>query len=296
MKDLIEEFLGFAELEQGLAPNSVQAYGNDLRRFDEFMAGQGASRIEQVTRAGIVDFLEACQHEGLAVASIARRLVAIKVFFRYLAGRGVLKHDITDVMDAPRLWKILPGMLSPREIERLLKVFKGKDKLEQRNRAMMETFYASGLRVSELASLRVDGLKLDDGFLRVIGKGNKERIVPIGRPARKVLGHYLLEVRPLLDKTERAIEVFLSVNGKALTRARIWAIVKEGAQRAGIRKNIYPHMLRHSFASHLLSGGADLRVIQEMLGHADIATTQIYTHVDRSRLSRAHQLFHPRAQ
>lgn len=295
MRQWIDDFLGFAKLERGLADNSIQAYANDLRHFEEYLCARGKTAPENITRDQIIDFLEDCQANGLAVASIARRLVSIKVFFRYLVGERVLRHDITDVMDSPRVWKVLPGLLSTDEIKRLLNVFKGKNKLEQRNRAIMETFYASGLRVSELAVLRLDGLKLDDGFLRVIGKGNKERIVPIGRPAREVLAGYLRTARPLLDKTEKAVEVFLSVNGRPLTRARIWGIVKEAALRAGIRKNLYPHMLRHSFASHLLAGGADLRVIQEMLGHADIATTQIYTHVDGNRLTEIHRTFHPRA-
>lgn len=295
MELLIEDFLGYAELERGLAPNSVAAYGIDLRHFADYLGERGISDPASVSRTHILDFLEACQYRKLAVASIAHRLVSIKVFFRYLVKERILPHDITDVMDAPRLWKTLPGMLSPKDVGKLLKVYKGKERLERRNRAIMETLYASGLRVSELASLRLDGVKMEEGFLRVLGKGSKERIVPIGKPARAVLQVYLTTTRPILDKTDRALEVFLSVNGKPLTRARIWAIVKEAALRAGIEKNIYPHMLRHSFASHLLAGGADLRVIQEMLGHADIATTQIYTHVDQTRLTQVHRQFHPRA-
>lgn len=295
MEHLLDQFVAFSALERGLADNTIAAYINDLHAFLEFLEGQSVQTPDAVTRGHIMDFLEDARESGMAPTSIARRLVAIKVFFRFLLQERVVTVDITDVMEGPRLWRVLPDMLSVAETEQLLRTFRGTDKLERRNRTILETFYASGLRVSELAGLKLTGLHLDQGFVRIVGKGNKERIVPVGRPAQRALRAYIEKTRPLLDKTQAAVHVFLSVNGRPLRRERIWGIVKEAARRAGIHKNIYPHILRHSFATHLLAGGADLRVIQEMLGHADIATTQIYTHVHRDRLAEVHRRFHPRA-
>jgi integrase/recombinase XerD len=201
-------------------------------------------------------------------------------------------------MDSPKLWRLLPDFLSTEEIEKILRIFPatGKDPLIFRNRTILEVMYACGLRASETANLRIDSLHADDEILRVTGKGNKERIVPIGRTARKLVERYISEIRPQLNpaKQEKPI-LFLSKNGRPLDRERIWGIVKEAARLAGINKNIHPHTLRHSFASHLLENGADLRIIQEMLGHADISTTQIYTHIDQKRLLSVHKQFHPRA-
>ena len=199
-------------------------------------------------------------------------------------------------MDSPKLWKLLPDFLSPKEVDALLTVYPatGKDPLIFRNRTILEVLYACGLRVSEAAGLQVGNVRFDEEILLVKGKGSKERIVPVGKPAQKLLRRFLDELRPQLLKDERQTAVFLSKNGKPLDREWIWNIVKEAAKLAGINKNIYPHTLRHSFASHLLENGADLRVIQEMLGHADISTTQIYTHVDQKRLIQVHKKFHPR--
>jgi integrase/recombinase XerD len=296
VRRLLDEFRSFIALERGLSPRTVAAYGADVEGFIAHLEARGLTDPERIGRGDILDYLERSQDGGLQPATLARRLVSIKVFFRYLVQERVLPGDITDVMEGPRLGRILPGFLSLPEVEALLAVYKGHDKLERRNRAIMETFYATGMRVSELAGLRVDGLHLHEGYVRVSGKGGRERVVPIGVPAQRALGSYLTEVRPLLDTTDRAIQVFLSSRGRPLTRERIWAIVRAAAGRAGMERPVYPHMLRHSFASHLLQGGADLRVIQEMLGHADIATTQIYTHVDRSRLVQLHRQFHPRAE
>ena len=293
----LDQFLGYASLERGLAENTLRAYGHDLRQFLEFLERGGVTDLGVVSRDRILDFLEESHdQQGLVAASLARRLIAIKVFFRYLFQERLVPANVTDTMEGPRLWKMLPAFLSTGEVEQLLKVHAGKtDPLERRNRAILELLYASGLRVSELAGLLLRGLKLDDGWLRVVGKGDKERLVPVGRPAQAVLRQYLAEVRPGLDKTGEAAHVFLSRNGRPLTRDMVWILVKAAGRRAGLAKEIYPHMLRHSFASHLLAGGADLRVIQELLGHADISTTQIYTHVDQQRLTDVHRRFHPRA-
>lgn len=292
---LLDAFIGHLGLERGLAENTRLAYRSDLTDFIFFLDEDGISSPSAVTRGLIMDYLEACRDDDLKTTSIARRLVAIKVFFRYLVEEGVLPLDITDVMEGPRLWKILPGFLSKDEVDRLLRAYRGKEPLARRNRAVMELLYASGLRASEIAGLTLSDLRLERHHLRVLGKGGKQRIVPVGKPAIRALERYLSEARPALDKTEVGIHVFLSVRGRQLTRTWIWRIVKDAAERARIEKDVYPHMLRHSFATHLLGGGADLRVIQEMLGHADISTTQIYTHVDHTRIGETHRQFHPRA-
>ena len=294
MEFLLDQFIGYATLERGLAENTIRAYLHDLREFTAFTREAGIQTPGDVTAHTVLDFLELSQKKGLVAASLARRLVAVKMFFRYLLRERLVPVDVTNTIEGPRLWRLLPGFLSIDEVGKLLQAFTGKDLLTRRNRAIIEIFYASGLRASEVANLNLHSLNLESGFLRVVGKGNKERMVPLGRPALKVLRAYLAEVRPRLDKSGEGKEVFLSRNGLILTRMMIWHIVKEAARRAGIAKNVYPHMIRHSFASHLLAGGADLRVIQEMLGHADISTTQIYTHVDSNRLAAVHRQFHPR--
>ncbi len=295
MEYLLEQFIGYSALERGLSDNTITSYVHDLRDFLTFLGEHRITAPDTVTRHHILVFLEHSQEHGLGPASLARRLVAIKVFFRYLLQERLVAHDITDAMEGPRLWKLLPDFLSQQEVSSLLTVFSGREPLTLRNRAIMETLYATGARVSELIGMRLDDVNFDTGMIRVTGKGNKQRLVPFGRPARKSLQRYLEEGRPQLDADGAAVELFLSVTGRRLTRKRIWDVVKEAALRAGIGKNIYPHMLRHSFASHMLVGGADLRVIQEMLGHADIATTQIYTHVDQKHLVQIHRKFHPRA-
>lgn len=282
-------------MERGLSANTLSAYSSDLAFFLDFLAEIGVEQADQVKRDQILDFLEQEKADGHAVSTLGRRLVSIRLFFRWLASEKLIPGDITEVMDSPRFWKLIPDFLSLSEVEALLNAFKGRSPLELRNRALLELLYASGLRVSELTDLRLDGVDFEQGVLRVLGKGQRERVVPFGKSAARSLNRYLENGRPLLEPTGRAVQLFLSKSGIALTRARVWALVKEAALRAGVSKNLYPHLLRHSFATHLLTNGADLRVIQEMLGHADIATTQIYTHTDAQRLSRTHQKFHPRA-
>lgn len=296
MYDILKHFSGFLAMEKGLSPNSVSAYNSDLRDFAEFLKGKTISSFTSVTRDDILAYLAACKTRGMESSSMARRLVAIKVLFRYLFQEKIIGNDITDVMDSPKMWRLLPDFLSFAEIESMLKVFPdtGKDPLVFRNRTLLEVMYACGLRVSEVANLRTDNILSDQAILRVIGKGDKERIVPIGRKALDLLEKYVSEIRPQLVVSVTEPTIFLSKTGKPLNRERIWAIVKDAALRAGINKNIFPHTLRHSFASHLLENGADLRIIQEMLGHADISTTQIYTHVDQKRLMNVHKQFHPR--
>ncbi|MFA6931659.1 MAG: site-specific tyrosine recombinase XerD [Lentisphaeria bacterium] len=295
MRDLLQTFSEDLVLERGLSANTVAAYSSDLNFFLEFLEGLGIDQANQVNRDHILDFLEQEKGHGCATATLGRRLVSIRVFFRWMAREKAVPGDITEVMDSPRFWKLIPEFLSIAEVDSLLNAFKGRSPLELRNKALLELLYASGLRVSELTGLRLDGVDFQQGVLRVLGKGSRERMVPFGKSAARSLKRYLEEARPQLDPDGRAVVLFVSKSGVALTRARVWVLVKEAALRAGISKNLYPHILRHSFATHLLNNGADLRVIQEMLGHSSIATTQIYTHTNFARLEQTHKKFHPRA-
>ncbi len=295
MQVLLEQFLDYTQIERGLSGNTRSAYGDDLRRFVDFLQQNAIRSLNQVGRKQILDFLMAEKQRGIGARSLARRFVSIKVFFRYLTDEGLLPDSVVEAMDSPRLWKLLPETLTPREVEQLLQTPDAASLLGRRDRAILETFYATGLRVSELSTLDLDSLHLDEGYLRSIGKGNKERIVPIGGAAVNALHAYLEEVRPELALPDGPRAVFLTRRGAPFSRKGLWKLIKVYAHRAGIARNVTPHTLRHSFASHLLSNGAPLRMIQEMLGHADIATTQIYTHVDAARLQSVHARYHPRA-
>lgn len=300
MDKVLLHFCGWLTVERGLGELTVKSYRTDLSDFIRCLNEQfHVSSFRDVDRDMIVDYLGICRDKEMESTTLARRLVAIKVLFRYLFQEKLIGNDITDVMDSPKLWRILPDFLSVEEVEKILKVNiqRGNgplDPLMLRNRCILELLYSSGLRVSECADITVGGVKFDEEIVRVTGKGRKERIVPAGRPVLRLLERYLREARPLLAKEESVPNLFISYRGKALNRERIWAVVKDAAKEAGIMKNIHPHTLRHSFASHLLQNGADLRMIQEMLGHADISTTQIYTHVEQSRLLAVHRQFHPR--
>lgn len=288
-------FLTTAAVEYGMAENSLAAYGSDLRLCVEFLGARGHDGWDSVRRDHLLDFLDHGQENGLRATTLARRLVTLKVFFRFLFHERLVAGNVTEVMDGPRLWRLLPDFLSEREVAAMLRVHqRGKEPLEVRNQAILELLYASGLRVSELVGLRTDEVLFDQSVLRVTGKGGKTRIVPFGRAAEKQLRRYLRDARPALLRAGNLPQVFVSVNGRPLNRERIWQVVKAIARRSGIRKAVSPHTLRHSFASHLLNHGADLRVIQELLGHADISTTQVYTHVERDQLARIHRTFHPR--
>ena len=295
LRECFNDFIGHLRLERGLSLRTAKAYGSDMELFIRYLESLKINDWEEVRREDIEDFLEMDPDHRMEPTTIARRLVSIKVFFRYLVEEQIVKNDITVFLEGPRKRLQLPGFLTEEEVDRLIAAYTGNDILTIRNRAIIEVLYASGLRASEITRLRLDKVEFNESYLRVIGKRDKERVVPFGREASGCMAAYLREARPKLDKSGKALEFFLSRTGKALTRERIWMIVTEAARIAGIEKDIYPHMLRHSFATHLLSHGADLRVIQEMLGHADISTTQIYTHMDSSRFANAHQQFHPRA-
>jgi len=294
--DDLTGFKSYLLMECGLAKASVTAYSHDMTCFIDYMEGLHIDSAVDVKRDDVLDFLEDGAAQGLESTTLARRLVSIKVFFRYLYIEHRISENVTEIMEGPRLWKVMPDFLGIGEVDAMLAVFaNSKEPLIVRNRAILELLYASGLRASEICGLRMDGVDYQRGVVRIIGKRNKERFVPFGKSAWSALAAYADKARAALDKTGKATAFFLSHTGLPLTRERIWGIVKLAASEARISKNVYPHMLRHSFATHLLNNGADLRVIQEMLGHSSIATTQIYTHTDFSRMEKTYKKFHPRA-
>ena len=295
MNALIEQFLDHMSLERGLSDNTRKAYLADLESFASFLRSKRVSSWNSVTRRQVLDYLMSEKERGLRVNSISRRLVAVKIFFRYMQQEGMLARNVTEAMDSPKLWRVLPGVLSMKEVERLLLAPSGDNAFALRDRALLELMYATGLRVSEAADITLDDLHFDSGYLRCVGKGKKTRVVPFGRKAKDRLMLYLESGRPRLAGQKRVGHVFLTYRGKKFTRKGIWKLIRQYAGKAGIQKPVSPHTLRHSFASHLLANGAPLRVIQEMLGHADIATTQVYTHVDEGRLRSVHARYHPRA-
>ncbi len=295
MNAAIEQFLDYITLECGLADNTRLAYGQDLSSFHQHCHGRSVMTWNSVERATVMDYLVESKKRKISTVTISRRLVTIKIFFRYMVREGLLSVNVTDVMDSPKLWKVLPGILSEKDVTALLDATDSDDRFSVRNRAILELLYASGLRVSELTNLKIDDIHIEDGYLRCTGKGDKMRVIPFGGSAKQAVEAYLGTSRPTFVRDEAERTLFLSNRGCAISRKTIWVMIKRVALEAGIDRNIYPHTLRHSFASHLLANDAPLRVIQEMLGHADIATTQIYTHVDKGRLKSIHAEFHPRA-
>jgi len=297
MKVLISEFINYLSVERGLAKNTLSAYTRDLEQYVEFLKGRKVNDSNGITREHITSYMMDLKKHGMSATSICRHLAAMKMFHRFLVRENLAKEDPTTLVDTPKLFKRIPEVLTQKEIELILDVAlkKAKDKRYKRDYVMIELFYASGMRVSELVDLKTTSINLEVGFVRAVGKGSKERIIPIGMKAREALAYYCEKVRPKLLKTAQTDTLFLSQQNKKLSRQSLWKIIKECARLAGIKKNIKPHTLRHTFATHLLEHGADLRSVQEMLGHADISTTQIYTHVDRERLKKVHKEFHPRA-
>jgi integrase/recombinase XerD len=298
---LVDAFLDHLAVERGLAENTRAAYRADLAQFQAWLQSRRIAQMNDVSRQHIADYLLDQRKRGLSARSLARHLAALRMYCRFLVGEKLLAADPTQIIDSPKLWRNLPRALTAGEIERLLDAPDPRARLGLRNKAMLELMYATGLRVSEVAGIRINDIDLEAGFLRAIGKGNKERIVPVGRAAIQWVGRYLQQARPALAARRNGNaggdrgELFLSARGTPMNRRTIWHLVKQQSRRSGISKNITPHTLRHSFATHLLEGGGDLRVIQEMLGHADISTTQIYTHVDQRRLKDTHYRFHPRS-
>ena len=291
---LMELFLDYLVVECGLAENSVKAYRRDLAHFCAYLAARKKAEFGALKARDIVGFLTHEKARGLSANSISRALAAIRMLFKFLAVEGKIPKNVASTLQSPHLWRRLPNVLDVGDVEALLKAPDTSKPLGIRDRAIIEVMYATGARVSETADLTLDGVNFDFGFLRCFGKGAKERVVPIGRRAVEALKEYLRLVRPKLDRNGSRL-LFLSRSGKRLSRETIWVRVRRYALMAGLRKKVSPHTLRHSFATHLLQGGADLRAVQEMLGHSNIASTQIYTHVDKNRLKWVHKKFHPRA-
>jgi len=291
----IDAFILYLATERGLSTNYQISTRSSLEEFSHWLAGNAKITTPQaITLTHVTNYLEFRKRGGLAAASLKLIVVAIKIWFRFLTSRKVISEDITDVLTLPRIERYLPDTLNQNEVRQLLDSINTSQPLGLRNKAIIELLYASGLRVSELVNSKLEHFDMEDGIVRVTGKGNKTRIVPVGRSALTAIQNYLRIERPKLVHQRTGSDVFLSVRGTKLTTNRILQIVKISGAHADINKPVYPHLLRHSFATHLLENGADLRIIQEMLGHADISTTQVYTHVDQRHLKGVHHRFHPR--
>jgi integrase/recombinase XerD len=290
----LEGFRDFLALESGHSANTVESYLRDLRRLAEFSTSRGVRDPARLTRALLRDFVYLLKDLGLSAASIRRGVSAIRTYFGFLVGEGRVTEDPSDRLESPRRGRTLPPTLSVLEMEKLLASPQVDEPLAWRDRALLELGYGAGLRVSELCGLGLTDLLLTENLVRIFGKGGKERLVPIGRSVIGAVSVYLHNKRPALDRGKSKGRVLLNARGEPLSRVGAWGVVKRASQRAGITKRVTPHTLRHSFATHLLEGGADLRAVQEMLGHADLSTTQIYTHVDREYLRSIHKQFHPR--
>ena len=296
MEQAIDSFIRYLAVERGLSANYQLSTQRSLSEFARWCtAKKKIDNARGVTLPLVGEYLADRKRNGLSAASIKLIVVALKIFFRFLLGKGEVERDPTEAVGLPRVERYLPETLNELQVQQLIDSVDTKVPLGLRDRAMVELLYASGLRISELANARLENFDSEERIVRVSGKGNKTRLVPVGRKASEAIAAYVSMERPKLVKRRSGSEIFLSARGTKLTTARIWQIVKAHARRSGLEKNVYPHLLRHSFATHLLGNGADLRIIQEMLGHADISTTQVYTHVDQQRLKAVHRQFHPRA-
>ena len=291
MNDFLLLYLDYLAVEKGLAKNSLASYRTDLTKFGEWLDDKPLDRVK---RQDIVRYFQSLRSAGISARSVARALAALRGFFRFLVHERHLKHDPTENVENPKLWTNLPKSLQPSEVEALLAAPDRKTPDGLRDAAMLELLYATGLRVSELIRVKVENIELDAGFLRTFGKGSKERIVPFGDSARKAIAAYIDGARGGFNKHNDP-HLFLTNRSRPMSRQTFWMKIVQYARQAGIRSHISPHVLRHSFATHLLENGADLRSVQLMLGHSDISTTQIYTHVSRARLQKLYDQFHPRA-
>ena len=294
MQELLDAFLNYLAVERGLSRNTIVSYQEDINAYINFLTGMHINSFSLTKKKDITDFMLSQKDRGLAPNSVARRLAAIKALYRFLVRERILKTDPSNLIDSPKLWKKIPQTLSANEVEALLSQPNIRNRQGIRDKAILETLYATGMRVSEAVNLKTGNLNLEVGFLRCTGKGNKERIIPLGRKAISSLKRYLGVSRPQHLKNKESDFLFLNRFGKKISRQSLWKIIKRYAKYARIKKPIRPHILRHSFATHLLERGADLRSVQEMLGHANISTTQIYTHISKERLKAIHRMFHPR--
>ncbi|RME37562.1 MAG: site-specific tyrosine recombinase XerD [Planctomycetota bacterium] len=290
---LVKRFLDYVFVECGLAGSTVTAYQRDLNEFWAFLE---AEEVEPafISMDEVQRYLIHLKERGLALSSIVRHLATLKVFLRFLHAEGILKRDLASLIESPRRWRNLPKTIRPVEVDRLLSAPDVRDEFYLRDRALLELLYATGMRVSEVASLTLDRINLKLGYVRCFGKGRKERIIPLGKAAIGAVDDYLRYQRPRLQRRPDIQALFLSRTGRSLDRTSIWRLVQKYATIAGLGPGVSPHTLRHCFATHMLAGGADLRIVQELLGHADVTTTQLYTHVDETRLKHIHRKFHPR--
>jgi integrase/recombinase XerD len=290
----VKNFLSYLTVEAGLSENTVLAYGRDMRDFLTYCKTVGVQRLREITPAVIQKYLRTQTQQRKSEGSVKRALVAVRMFLRFARLTGLIDDDFTTVLEGPKLWQRLPSVCSKKQVVDLLEAPSADEPFCLRDKAALELLYATGIRASEVAGLQVSDLNLDIGYLRCMGKGNKERVVPMGKAAIGAVLKYLTDLRPKLAKPFSGNYLLLSRTGRPMSRIEIWRLVKKHAGRAGMPRNLTVHTLRHCFATHLLAGGADLRSVQEMLGHVDIATTQIYTHVDQERLREMHRKFHPR--
>lgn len=294
-ENICDKFLSYLAIEKGLALNTLDAYSRDINRFLEFLSSKGINDLSKTTRNIIVKYLSEERNRGQAIKSIVRNMTSLRTFYKFLLKENLIKNDPLINLKTPKIEKKLPDLLSIEEVEKLLNVPSKKNPKEIRNKALLELLYATGLRVTELLSLTLNDVNLETGYVRVLGKGSKERIIPIGEIAKGELQLYLENSRAVLLKYKKSPFLFVGNSGKYITRQAFWKMIKKYAQLAGIKKKISPHIIRHSFATHLLERGADLRSVQSMLGHSDISTTQIYTHVTKQRLKEIHKKYHPRS-
>ncbi len=290
----VRDFLNYLTVEAGLSDNTVLGYGRDLRSFLEYCEANNVNELQRIEPTFIQHYLRKLSQEQKSENSIKRSLVAIRMFLRYGKLMGLIEDDLTSILESPKVWQRLPSICSKQQVIELMNAPCPEEPFYFRDKAMLELLYATGVRASEIAGLKTSDLNLSIGYLRCLGKGNRERVVPIGKVAIEAINEYLAEQRPSLVKPFSGDFLLLSRTGRPMSRIEIWRLVKKYAIRAGMPRNLTVHTLRHCFATHMLAGGADLRSIQEMLGHVDIATTQIYTHVDQERLRTIHRKFHPR--
>ncbi len=294
MNQLLDQFIDYLSVERGLSSNTLEAYRRDLTKFFWFLDKESTASIQGAGSRDIIAYLIYLRKSKLAIRSISRNLVAVRMFYKFLVNEDVINDDPTLNLDSPKTGLVLPEVLSQDEVERLLSLPNNKEQ-GIKDKAILELLYATGMRVSELINLPIDNIDLREGYLKCIGKGSKERIIPIGRKARRAVEKYIDTVRSRYVVRGNSNMLFITRLGRRYTRQGIWKIIKKYSGLIGVNKEITVHTLRHCFATHLLSHGADLRSVQEMLGHVDIATTQIYTHIDKARLREVHQKFHPRA-
>ena len=292
--ELLQYFLHYCAAECGLSDNTIAAYERDVTEFLRLTRARDAAALEQIDAAGLVRYVDERRRRGRASSSIVRGLVAVRMFYRFLRLEGLVENDPAEAFQTPKIWRRMPEVLSVQEVESLLGAPDVSKPIGVRDRAMLELLYATGARVGELCGLDVGDVNFEYRFVRCFGKRRKERLVPVGSKALEALSGYLRDARPTLLKNDREPALFLARGGRRISRRTVWERVNRLARAAGITRGVHPHTLRHSFATHLLSGGADLRSVQEMLGHADISTTELYTHVDHGRLRSVHERFHPR--